>query len=53
VWILNTYSEQLDVIQDLVVEGEVIAGDDVDSGLLLYLPVLKAESLALAQQVIE
>lgn len=47
--VLNTYSKQLDVVQDLVVEGEVIAWDDVNSSLLLYLPVLKAESLALAQ----
>jgi hypothetical protein len=30
----RTYAEQLDVIQHLVVEGEVIDGDDVDTGIL-------------------
>jgi hypothetical protein len=49
----DTYSEELNVVQDLVVEGEVIAGNDIDSGLFLYLPVLQAQSFALAQQVVE
>jgi len=49
----DTYSEELDVVQDLVVEGEVIAGNDIDSSLFLDLPVLQAQSFALAQQVVE
>ena len=47
----GTYTEVLDVGEDLVVEGEVIAGDDVDTGLLLDVPVLKTESLGLGEEV--
>lgn len=48
---LNTYTEVLDVAQDVVVQGEVIAGDDVDTGILLDLPVLSTETLGLGQEV--
>jgi hypothetical protein len=48
----DTYSEELNVVQDLVVEGEVIAGNDIDSGLFLYSPVLQTQSFAFAQQVL-
>lgn len=47
-----TYSEELDVVKNLVVEGEVVAGDDVDTSVLLDLPVLQTESLSLLQQVL-
>ena len=49
----DTYSEKLDMIQDLVIEGEVIAWNDIDPRLFLYLPVLQAQSFAFAQQVLE
>lgn len=35
----------------MVVQGEVIAGDDVDTGILLDLPVLGTETLGLGQEV--
>jgi hypothetical protein len=47
----ETYAEVLDVVQDLVIEGEVVAGDDVDTGILLDLPVLESETLGLGQEI--
>jgi hypothetical protein len=38
-------------VENLVVESEVIARDDVDTGLLLDIPVLKTKSLGLAEQI--
>jgi hypothetical protein len=46
------YVEHLNVVEDVVVEGKVVAGDDIDTGVLLDLPVLATESLALSEQVI-
>ena len=40
------------MVKDLVVEGEVIAGDDIDTSILLDLPVLLTKSLSLSQQLI-
>jgi hypothetical protein len=37
--------------EDLIVESEVIAGNDVDASLLLNVPVLKAESLCLSEEL--
>jgi hypothetical protein len=48
---LKTYAEILDVGEDLVVEGEVIAGDDIDTGLLLDVPVLETQSLGLGEEL--
>jgi hypothetical protein len=48
----NAYVEHLNVVEDVVVEGKVVAGDDIDTGVLLDLPVLATESLALSEQVI-
>lgn len=48
----ETYIEHLDVVEDVVVESKVVAGDDVDTGVLLDLPVLTTESLALGEQVV-
>jgi len=42
----KTHVEELDVIQDLVVEGEIIAGDDIGTSILLELPVRSTESLS-------
>ena len=44
--------EHLDVVEDVVVEGEVVAGDDIDAGILLNLPVLESQSLALGEEVL-
>lgn len=38
-------------MKDLVVEGEVVAGDDIDTGILLDLPVGKTEALGLSEEV--
>jgi hypothetical protein len=40
------------VIEEVVVEGEVVAGDDIDTGILLDLPVLQSQALALLQQLV-
>lgn len=37
--------------KDLIVKSEVVAGNDIDAGLLLDVPVLKAKSLGLAEQI--
>lgn len=47
----ETYTEVLDVVEDLVVQSEVVAGDDVDTGILLDLPVSKAKALSLSKEV--
>ena len=49
---LGDGTEELDVVEDLVVEGKVVAGDAVDASTLLDLPVLLTETLALSEQVI-
>ena len=46
-----THTEELDVVKNVVVEGEIIARDNIDAGLLLYLPVGKTETLALSEKV--
>ena len=46
-----TYSEELYMVKDLIIEGEIIARDDVDAGLLLYLPMLLSETLSLSKKV--
>jgi hypothetical protein len=48
----NTYTKVLDVCEDLIVESEVIAGNDVDTGLLLDVPVLETKSLCLSKEII-
>jgi hypothetical protein len=47
----QTYTEVLDVVQDMVVEGEVTAGDDVDASILLDLPVGETEALGLGEKL--
>lgn len=49
---LRNDTKQLDMIQDLIVESEVIAWDDVDASIFLNLPVFKSQSLSLSQQII-
>lgn len=48
---ISTYSEKLYVIKDLVIEREIIARDDIDAGLFLYLPVLLSETLSFGKKV--
>ena len=47
----QTYTKVLDVGENLIVESEVIAGNDIDTGLLLDVPVLETESLCLAEEL--
>ena len=47
----KSYTKVLNVGENLIVESEVIARDDVDASLLLDVPVLKAESLRLGEEV--
>ena len=37
--------------ENLIIECEVIAGNDVDAGLLLNVPVLKTQSLCLSKEI--
>ena len=48
---LWTYTEVLTLGKDLVVQSEVIAGDDVDTSILLDLPVSKTKALGLSKEV--
>jgi hypothetical protein len=48
----SAYIEQLNVVEKVVVEGKVVAGDDVDTGILLDFPVLQSQTLALLQQLV-
>jgi hypothetical protein len=47
-----TYAEILDVVEDMVVVCEVITGDDVDTSILLDLPVFKTKALGLGEEVL-
>lgn len=38
--------------KDLIVESEVVGWDDVDTGILLDLPVSKTEALGLSQELL-
>ena len=49
---IGTYTKELDMIKNVIVEREVIARDNVDTGLLLYLPVGKTKTLAFGEQVL-
>ena len=47
----KAYTEVLDVVEDVVVQGEVAAGDAVNASILLDLPVGKAETLSLSEEI--
>lgn len=47
----SAYPEVLDVGKDLVIESKVVAGDDIDTSILLDLPVGKAKALGLGEEV--
>ena len=38
------------MIEDLIVESKVVAGDDIDAGIFLDLPMLKSQSLAFLEE---
>lgn len=46
-----THVEELDVVEDVVVKGKVVGGDDVNTGVLLDLPVGESEALSLGEEV--
>jgi hypothetical protein len=45
-------TKELDLAQDLIIEGKVIAGDNVDTRSLLDLPMFQSQSLSLFEEVI-
>ncbi len=47
----TTDVEKLNVVQDMVVIGEIIAWDDVDTGVFLNFPVGKTKSLSLSKKL--
>jgi hypothetical protein len=47
----DTYTKVLDLVKDVVVKSEVVAGDDIDTSILLDLPVSKTEALGLSKKV--
>lgn len=49
---LGDGSEELVVVEDLIVEGEVVAGNNIDTGILLDLPVLETKTLSLSEELI-
>lgn len=49
---LEAYVEELDVVKKVIIESKVIAGDDIDASVLLDLPVLQSQTLALLEQVV-
>jgi hypothetical protein len=51
VFVIATYTEILDVSKNLIVQSEVIAGDDIDTSLLLDFPVGKTETLGLGEEL--
>jgi hypothetical protein len=46
----KSYTKVLDVGQNLIIESEVIAGNDIDAGILLNVPMLETESFGLAKE---
>lgn len=49
---IESYPEKLDVIENLIIESEVIAGDEINAGIFLDLPVLQSKTLALREEII-
>ena len=47
----KTYTEVLDVGENLIVESEVIARNDINAGLLLDVPVLETKSLCFRKEL--
>lgn len=49
---LGTHAEVLDVAEDLVVQSKVVGGDDINTSILLDLPVSEPEPLGLGEKLI-
>jgi hypothetical protein len=49
---VRTHAKELNVVQDLVIEGKVIAGNYVDASIFLDLPMLETKAFAFRQQAI-
>ena len=47
----QTYSKVLDVMEDLIVKCEIIAGDDINTSILLDLPMSETETLRFAEEL--
>ncbi len=47
----GTYTEVLNLVENLVVQGKVVARDDIDASILLDLPVGKTKALGLSKEV--
>lgn len=45
------YPEKLYVVEDLIIKRKIIAWDDIDAILFLYLPVLLSETLAFCEKI--
>jgi len=45
------YTEELNMVEDVVIVGEVIAGNNIDTRLFLDLPMRKTKTLALSEKV--
>jgi hypothetical protein len=48
---LQTYSKVLDVMEDLVVKCEIITGDDINTSILLDLPMSETETLGFTEEL--
>lgn len=48
----EAYTKVLDVAQNLVIQGKVVGGDDVDASILLDLPMGEPQPLGLGEKVI-
>lgn len=49
---LGDDTKELNMVQDLIVEGKVIAGNDIDASLFLELPMCESESLTLLEEIL-
>lgn len=49
---MHAYGEILDVCKDLIVKSKVVGWDDVNTGILLDLPVSKTETLGLREEIL-
>ena len=47
----KTYTKVLDLVENLIVESEVIAGNDIDASILLDVPVGKTKSFGLSEEI--
>ena len=49
-WV-DAYAKVLDVSENLIVESKVVGRDDIDTSLLLDIPVLETKSLCLCEKI--